>query len=253
MKTPRQKTLITIVMVIATAVAFPAYGEKTTIPIDLGKVQLGLQAQLANEGGQASIRVEGATGEKPQDIHLFDIDQPAITQDVYALTGEIRYENVAGQSYLETWNHFPSADGEGSTAAKFFTRTLNHTGPMSVISANSDWRPFQLPFFINVGDSKLAAKPAKITFNLHLEGAGLVEIRNVELVDGLETPAEALRRKVLPGPTEILLFVFLVIAAVAVVTTIIVVSVRRKNRIADELRRKKQTADELRRIRANDV
>lgn len=228
--------------VIAVATSTSARGEEKVTPIDLGKVQLGPQAQLVNESGQALLRVEGTAGKKPQDIHLFDIDQPAVTQNAYALTGEIRYENVAGRSYLETWNHFASADGDPTPPVKFFTRALNHTGPMAVISANSDWRPFQLPFFINVGDSKLATSPSKITFNLHLEGAGLVEFRNVNLIDGLEGGGIS-RPRPLPKLMEVLVFLFIVIGFTALVTTIAVVSVRRKNR----------TAEELRRIQASDV
>lgn len=242
MKTPIQMKLITTVMVIATISALPAYGEETTRPVDIEKVQLGAQAQLINKEGQALLRVEGATGKKPQDIHLFDLDQPAITQDAYALTGEIRYENVAGRSYLETWNHFASREGDQSVPTKFFTRAVNHTGPMAVINANSDWRPFQLPFFINAGDSKLATKPTKITFNLHLEGAGLVEIRNVKLLDGLQGGGFS-RPRPIPKPMEILVFLAIVIAVTTAVTVIAVASVRRK----------KRTINELRRIQASDV
>ncbi len=236
MNLPRQTQLIAALLTVLTnAMMLSAHGEQTSTAVDLEKVKLGHQVQVIDEGGQTLLRIEGNSGERPRDIHLFDIEQPAISGKAYALAGEIRYKNVAGHSYLETWNHFAPAGGDASPPMKFFTRALNHTGPMAVISANSDWRPFQLPFFINAADSQLETKPSKITFNLHLEGAGLVEIRNVELVDGLDA-ADISHPRPLPKPWEILVFLAIVIGVMASLTAIAVANVRRKNRKAEKLR-----------------
>src|SRR5262245_45287092 len=37
---------------------------------------------------------------------VLTILQPKITTDFYAVTGEVRYDNVEGDGYLEMWNHF---------------------------------------------------------------------------------------------------------------------------------------------------
>jgi len=240
---------ILITILVSMTIAPLVHAEESSKPIDLAKLQLGDQAQLVNEDGQNLIRIKTSTSSKSQDILLFDLDKPDIKQNAYALAGEVRYEDVAGKSYLETWNHFVSEQGSDSVPSKYFTRGLNPTGPMGVLSGKSDWRAFQLPFFINTDDASLKG-PNKITLNLHLEGAGLVEIRNVKLVDGLKgkpiTPQEALHQEM--RPTWGILIGILLFGAVPLVTIAIVVTI-----IVVVLRRKKRTADELRRIQASDV
>lgn len=210
---------------------------------------LGDQVKWDKKDEQELIRIEVKKDSKPQDIFLFDLKHINIRKKAYAVAGEVRYEKVAGKSYLETWNHFISDQGPSN----FFTRGLDSTGPMGVLNGNSDWRAFRLPFFINTDDKSIRG-PIKIKFNLHMEGGGLVEIRNVYLVDGLKAPIktptetpyefyEAARKKLLPKPWEIALIVMLSMIIPVIVITIVVVS----------LRRKKRTAEELRRIRAADV
>lgn len=207
-------------------------------PIDIAKLKLGDQAKLVSEDGENLIRIKSTPGHKPKDLLFFELDDLDIKQNAYSLTGEVRYENVAGRSYLETWNHFVSDQDGKSVPSKYFTRGLNRTGPMGTLSDGSDWRAFQLPFLINTKDTSLKG-PTKITFNLHLEGGGLVEIRNVKLVDGLDTSS-------LPRPVsrlrETLFFTLLYMGGPVILITLAII-----------LRRKKRTADELRRIRAADA
>lgn len=228
----------TLVISAIFTVSFPGLHADEVKPLDLSKMQLGPQAQLVSEDGQHLIRIKSTPGNKPKDILFFELNEPKITQNAFALTGDIRYENVAGRSYLETWNHFISNQNSKSEPVKFFTRGLNHTGPMAVLSANSDWREFQLPFFINPKGQALQG-PNKITFNLHLEGRGVVEIRNVKLVDGLENISLP---KPLPKPMEVLYIIMMYTLGPVLLITLLVI-----------LRRKKRTADELRRIRAADI
>ncbi len=218
--------------------SFPGLHAEEVKPLDLSKMQLGPQAQLVSEDGQHLIRIKSTPGNKPKDILFFELNEPDITKSAFALTGEIRYQNVAGRSYLETWNHFISNQDGNSEPVKFFTRGLNHTGPMAVLSANSGWRKFQLPFFINPKGEALQG-PNKITFNLHLEGRGVVEVRNVKLLDGLDKIALP---KPLPKPMDVLLIIMMYTLGPVLLITIVVI-----------LRRKKRTADELRRIRAADI
>lgn len=104
-------------------------------------------------------------------IFLCDLVAPPITTPSYALRGTIAYENVVGDGYLEMWNHFP--DG-----GSYFTRTMDPTGPMAVVTGNSPERQFLLPFHI----SRKSPAPRKLELNLVLNGPGTVEIGPLELV-----------------------------------------------------------------------
>ena len=125
------------------------------------------------------------------------------------------------------WNHFVTKKDGIDFPSKYFSRTLEETGPMGILSANSDWRPFQLPFFIGGAD---VTGPNKITFNLHLEGEGLVEIRNITLTDAVHANVST-SYAVLP----MLIAFFLLLIPVLAIT--IYVFRRRKKRIAAELQR----------------
>ena len=129
-----------------------------------GEIVLGENGQpdrlkLVNE--QAGVR----------SIPLCELDSPPIKTDSYALRGKIRYENVVGNGFLEMWNHFP---GEG----EFFSRTMDSSGPMGMVTGSSPEREFILPFH-TFGQ---APAPKKLAINLVLNGPGTVEIGPLELV-----------------------------------------------------------------------
>jgi hypothetical protein len=92
-----------------------------------------------------------------------------ITTD-YAFEGRIRYEGVEGEGYLEMWSYFP--DG-----SKYFTRTLAPSGPQGVLSGDSGWRSFSLPFSTNGGPA-----PSRLDLNVVLPGSGVVTIGPLHLV-----------------------------------------------------------------------
>lgn len=104
-------------------------------------------------------------------LPLAMIDAPKITRSEYALVGQVRYEDVAGEGYFETWNYFGETE-------KYFSRTLAPTGLMGVLSGSSGWRPFRLPFFTNDN----AKHPSKIELNLVLPGRGTVYLSELRLV-----------------------------------------------------------------------
>jgi hypothetical protein len=104
-------------------------------------------------------------------IFLCDLVAPPITTPSYALRGTIAYEDVVGNGYLEMWNHFP--DG-----GSYFTRTMDPTGPMAVVTGNSPGREFLLPFHM----SRKSPAPRKLEVNLFLNGPGTVEIGPLELI-----------------------------------------------------------------------
>ena len=88
-----------------------------------------------------------------------------------AVTGEVRYDNVEGDGFLEMWSHF------GETAA-YFSRTLGVAGPMAKLTGTSDWRAFMLPFNAKGASSR----PSKLVVNVQLPGKGSVFLRNLKLV-----------------------------------------------------------------------
>lgn len=104
-------------------------------------------------------------------LPLAVLDTPEITRSDYVLMGQVRYEDVAGEGYLETWNHFGETE-------RYFSRTLAPDGVMGVLSGSSGWRPFRLPFFTNDN----AKHPSRIEVNLVLPGKGTVYLSELRLV-----------------------------------------------------------------------
>jgi hypothetical protein len=117
------------------------------------------------------LKIEN-TRDAPLGVFLFTIDNPPITAKGYALTGEIKYENVQGDGYLEMWNHFPPE--------KYFSRTLGPAGldPMSKITGTSNWRSFLLPF----NRTGTTGAPARLEINILLPGRGVVFLGPMKLV-----------------------------------------------------------------------
>ncbi len=127
--------------------------------------------QLVNADGRTELKIENTT-DAPLQLSLLTIDKPPVTSMIYELTGEIRYEGVAGTGYLEMWSDFPQG--------KFFSRTLGAagSGPMGQIAGSSSWRTFELPF----NRTGSTALPARLEFNIFLPGRGVVFISPVKLI-----------------------------------------------------------------------
>ena len=138
---------------------------------------------VSTDRGWSAARVVW-NGEGPKVFRLGRIERPGIAADRYALSGEIRYEDVHAGSYLEMWNHLPGGEA-------FFSRTLALTGPMGQLSGSSDWRRFTLPAFLN----DHPARPVALELNLVLTGPGVVEIGPLTLSQPApgETPAGTAR------------------------------------------------------------
>ena len=102
---------------------------------------------------------------------LTTIPEPAVGGAGYAVVGDVRYEGVVEPAYLEMWSVFP--DG-----GRFFSRTLGAEGPMAAIVGDSDWRPFELPFFLEGATST----PAHLELNLVLPSSGRVWVGSLRLV-----------------------------------------------------------------------
>jgi hypothetical protein len=95
----------------------------------------------------------------------------------FAIVGEVRYEKVSPESYLEIWSHFASP-APGYPEAAYFSRTLGEDGPMGKLEGTHDWREFRLPFDATGAKTKLV----QLEMNLHLTGPGTVHLRNMRLV-----------------------------------------------------------------------
>jgi hypothetical protein len=134
---------------------------------------------LPPEQGQSFHRLRVERGAEPT-VTVLTIDRPTIAGPRYALTGQIRYEDVDAAGYLELWNHF-------SDGSQYFSRTLGDAG----LQGTSGWRAFTLPF-----DSTGAPPPTRLVLNVVLPGRGVVYLGPVRLTDvaasGSETSAGAL-------------------------------------------------------------
>jgi len=112
------------------------------------------------ENGTAGLQLRAAG---PTSFHLVTIERPPITGPAYAVTGQVRYEGVEGQGYLEMWTVFP--DGQ-----RFFSRTLAPQGLLAALHGSSSWRRFELPFDL----SSASQAPSRLEINLVLPGPGTV-------------------------------------------------------------------------------
>ena len=100
----------------------------------------------------------------------------------YALRGKLRYKDVDGTGYLETWNEFPE---QGQPNIRAFSRSLAEHGPFGKLSGTSDWRDVFIPF--NAEGTKQPL--AKLELNLVLAGAGEVEITDLQLIEFADSGA----------------------------------------------------------------
>lgn len=119
-------------------------------------------------GGAAALQLHSPSA--GASFHLVTIDHPAVVAPGYVVTGEVRFEGVEGQGYLEMWSVFP--DG-----GRFFSRTLELGGPLAALHGDSKWRRFQLPFHLN-GTTQL---PSRLEINLVLPGQGTVWLGPMQL------------------------------------------------------------------------
>jgi len=109
-------------------------------------------------------------GSGPTSLHLLTIEHPPVAGPGYVVAGQVRYEGVEGQGYLEMWTVFP--DGQ-----RFFSRTLAPQGPLATLHGESSWRRFELPFDL----SGALQAPSRLEINLVLPGRGTVWLGPMQL------------------------------------------------------------------------
>jgi len=118
------------------------------------------------------------TEPKPVSIALWKAEKPGVKTNFYALCGKLRYKNVDGTGYLETWNEF-SGNEPGQPNIRAFSRSLAEYGPFGKLNGTSDWRDLFIPF-----NAEGAKQPlVKLELNLVLAGTGEVEITDLQLIE----------------------------------------------------------------------
>lgn len=102
---------------------------------------------------------------------LTTIREPAVGGAGYAVIGDVRYEGMVEPAYLEMWSVFP--DG-----GRYFSRTLGAEGPTAAMVGESDWRRFELPFFLEGATST----PSQLELNAVLPSGGRVWVGPLRLM-----------------------------------------------------------------------
>lgn len=118
------------------------------------------------------------TNATPIRLPILAVENPAVTQLRYAVTGEVSYAGVEGDAFLEMWSHFPAVPSQpGGTKA--FSRTLAPSGRLGRIAGDSPWRGFELP----MDATSAPGLPTKLEINLVLPGRGTVHVASLGLVE----------------------------------------------------------------------
>lgn len=132
--------------------------------LDAADLALSGGTVVETDRGWSALRID-YRGEEPTTLPLLRLTDPGITGAHYAISGQVRYESVPGDSYLEMWNVMPGG-------GRFFSRTLGSMGPSRTLNGSSDWRLFLLPAYLQ--DSP--ERPQALELNLALFGPATVEI-----------------------------------------------------------------------------
>jgi len=107
---------------------------------DTGRLRGGVPVRL---DGKSAVQITN-TNDTALQVQLLEIQQPPIQRRLYAVLGQVKYESVQGDGYLEMWNYFPPIK-PGLPEAQYFGRTLGTSGAMGKITGTSNWRAFMLP------------------------------------------------------------------------------------------------------------
>lgn len=134
-----------------------------------GAVQNGEVLPAGEYGKQECLKVLGSE-EGRESIQILELKEPDVGPPSYAITGEVSYQEVGRQGYLEMWNYL-----DETTA--FYTRTLGESGPMAQFTGSSDWRAFTLPFTIGEGGER----PERLVLFVVLPEGGTVYLRGLTL------------------------------------------------------------------------
>jgi len=133
--------------------------------------------EAASVDGKSALKIVNRNG-TPLQLQLLKIHKPPISKRLYAITGEVKYDGIRGDGYLEMWNFFPPIQ-PGMPEGQYFSRTLGVGGEMGKLSGTSDWRAFMLPFDGTGG----SGSPTRLEINIFLPAQGTVFLGPVKLVE----------------------------------------------------------------------
>jgi hypothetical protein len=136
-----------------------------------GKLLAGQFQKAESLEGRHALKVENEDGQA-RTVTVLILDRPKITTVCHALAGEVAYQGMAPQSYLEMWTTYE--EGE-----MVFSRTLAPAGPLQSLTGSSDWRGFVLPLF----SIEALGRPRRIELNVVFAGAGSVSLGPVRLLE----------------------------------------------------------------------
>jgi hypothetical protein len=136
-----------------------------------GKLLAGQFQTAESPEGRHALKVDNQDGQA-RTVTVLILDRPKITTVCHALAGEVAYEGMAPQSYLEMWTTY----NEGEMV---FSRTLAPAGPLQSLTGSSDWRGFVLPLF----SVEALGRPRRIELNVVFTGAGSVSLGPVRLME----------------------------------------------------------------------
>ena len=165
-----------ILLLATRVVAAQEPTRERTIDWSMTPVTAGVTLPGQGPDGATAVRLH-ATAPGPTSFHLVTIDHLAVVGPAYVVAGQVRYQDVEGQGYLEMWTVFP--DGQ-----RFFTRTLGAQGPLAALHGESNWRRFELPFDLS-GASQV---PTRLEINAVLPGRGTIWLGPIHLE---QAPARA--------------------------------------------------------------
>ena len=220
------RTLLTALALIASATSIIAAelppGGKLVLLLDWREVPPppGATVKKAGHEGADTLLIKH-TEPKPASIALWKMENPGVKTKFYALRGKLRYKDVDGTGYLETWNEFPE---QGQPNIRAFSRSLAEHGPFGKLSGTSDWRDVFIPF--NAEGTKQPL--AKLELNLVLAGAGEVEITDLQLIEFADSGAMwgALGPGMTKVNTAVLSSIWLVVGAAVVFVSGVVLVLR---------------------------
>ncbi|MDB6059639.1 MAG: hypothetical protein JWO95_3483, partial [Verrucomicrobiales bacterium] len=166
-----------LVAIITLAAA--ASAQETVATLDWKAIQQSGQGAtsgtVVTTNGQTFLKI--ASNDAGLETRLLTITNPPISKHLYAITGQIKYEGVSGDGYLEMWSYFPPLNA-GMPEGKFFSRTMAQYGEMKKINGTSDWRDFILPF----NSEGASGAPTRLEVNIVLPGKGNVYVGPLKLV-----------------------------------------------------------------------
>jgi hypothetical protein len=125
--------------------------------------------------GEPAVQITG--GSAATTTAIINCPAPELSSHTYIVRGQVKYDGVAGDGYLELWNDFGSK-------GKYFSRSLADWGNMRKLTGTSAWRAFELPFHAEPG-----MRPEKLTLNVVLPGAGTV-IVSQPTVSAIDTSSQ---------------------------------------------------------------